>query len=294
MKTTVLLIDTNPAIQAMCALALANLPIELTVSSDPAHARKVIEEECPDIILCSADISHFDILSYIKELKTSGNAATCFFAALISSESSEEIQQSTLIDATLKKPFKSDKLSSLVSDAILKQQEKLNALPHLVLINTGPLVCLGLKSLLATTKARVSVISKDEVIDKPHLPYTACICDSKHMAHFTWYSEDAWGPMIVLQDEAYSGKLPEQTEKLMRPLNLKALSSKLSKWHSLPIALKSPTIKRSKTEQAKLAARLGAELFHKLMISNEIVEGSSENILLLSKRVLEDVLSEEQ
>lgn len=294
MKAIVLLIDTNPAVQAMCALALTNLPIELKVSSDPAHARKIIEEENPDIILCSADIAHFDIFSYVKELRTSGNATTCFFAALVSNDLPEEIDSSSLFDAILKKPFKSEKLSTLVSGAILTQKEKAVSTPRIAVINAGALVSQGLKSILGISKAKVSLVSKEEVIHQPALPFTACICDAKNMTIFSWYSEELWGPLIVLLDESNNGKLPDRAEKLSRPLTLKALSSKLSKWHSLPEVIAKSAIKRTKTEQAELAARLGAELFQKLIISNEIVEGAPDSILSLSKSVLEEALSKEK
>ena len=276
MTTTVLVIDSNSAVQAITTLALNQTDCRVETLSDATQAYQKIKSLKPNVVLCAKEIRGIDPYALCQKVKAESSETV--FILLAPSEGVKQTAKEAKdahYDDVIYKPFKSNRLREVVF-GLLKESNTatLNDAVFVLKIEDGLRRSI-LERFLARTKAKVL----------PTLP------------------DGTGANTIIITDEPsyvppkFAGKVfglgvgVEKGKKIDIPLTDASLIAALA-------GLVQP-IEKTETEAsaltfvapdaAQLAADLSARIFRRLLISAGFKEGNWEETTQIIEEELNSI-----
>ncbi|HEY3448344.1 MAG TPA: response regulator [Myxococcales bacterium] len=128
---TVLVVDDDPAIRAICSEVLANVGYRVIEAGTMVQARGVVREQHPDMLLLDIVLPDGDGLAFLEELKEE-RAARHMSAIFITAkgETSSKVRALKLgADDYLVKPFDALELAARVETVLRRKEAELGASP---------------------------------------------------------------------------------------------------------------------------------------------------------------------
>ena len=277
MKLTILIIDGNPAVQALAVAALSKAGASVDSLADGQRAWVKISTSKPKIVFCATDVPGLDAYELCDRIKKEKALRQTIFVLLAPSDQRREITakaQQSQIDKVLFKPFKSDQLRVLVEGLISNTNREIS-MPCALFIADDFLRRILEKTLTKRNCTYISFPNVQALAEKAtESPFTATIVDAAATQDFRWYLSNTMGQLIVLfPDEAqHKGTvLPPGVKSMHRPLSLKQLS--LAFEDVVPKVTSAKDVETrplESNEQTMLAARISAAIYERLLTQESL------------------------
>ncbi len=127
MKTSVLVIDSNAAVQAIIAAALSPSGFEVHCLANGASALEQIRTRSPHAVFVSKSLSDSDAVALCRAIKNDPATAKTIVIVMASGSGSDDYAEQVRkagADALLSKPFKSNEVKDLLDEVAQKQKPK--------------------------------------------------------------------------------------------------------------------------------------------------------------------------
>lgn len=298
MEPLVLLIDSNPAVQAIASLALSqlNLSVQTLASRHNAFAR--IAEIKPQLILFAHDDNDPSLsFNLCKQLKQDATLRSIPFVLLVRAEDAPSVQataKSAGISDVLLKPFKSDQLQNAVQRLLGLGSDSVSDNGEVLLVATDPLLQKLLKVVIERNQIGLSICETtqeaNDMAEQKNFAATlfeASLCQisqSKNQQSnpqsgisydCSWINPNNMGKLAVIYKEGES--VSDMTTQhaiyeLKRPLSYSKLCDTFDFLFSVQPHPQEETHKQplEPEEQSILAARISASIFELLLNQNSL------------------------
>ncbi len=304
METTILVIDSSRAVQALAASALQKHGYRIEVLGDGGKALETIRLLQPTIVIFGNDVDGIDSPELCRAIRSDAEVSETFIVVLVSGHSdgsqfSKELQDSGA-DRVLKKPFKSVELTEAVSSLLSAPREREEE-------NRSPLAFLGgdtllidmLQKLFEKQNQNIEVFSDQMQLMRysQETPLAACIIQRELAADLSWHQDEEMGRLIVVVPEDGDISellLPPNARVLRRPLSVSKLEESLgmrfsnSAGHIVGDSV--PPL--SQSGRSELAANISAGVYRLLLQHeglqrrewNDVSADVAEEVLQICKR----------
>lgn len=133
MKKTLVVIDSNPAVQAITIAALRDQAVIVHSLPNQEHVIERVLNMQPDIVLCASEKQGIDPFALCRALIAQQPSREICFVLMTGAEDPPPNKQAKAagIRTVLPKPFKSDQLRSLLAEELETEQEKAAPTPVL-------------------------------------------------------------------------------------------------------------------------------------------------------------------
>ena len=281
MEDLVLVIDSNTAVQAICAAALSPLGLKVETVPLGKTALGIISSLEPKAILIAADVQNVDPLELAASVRKNSSLSHIRLILLAPSEASEELiaqANSAGIDEILRKPFKSNQLRKLVEKLLAEAPKastsataakKKHSSDTFALLIQDSLTRAVLVRLLEKWKSKHRIYTDPEELQKEisKNKFIATIADERIETAKTWYYTKDMGPLIVISsEEVPAEQLPQDTLVVHPPLYLEKLRMVLAPLVDAPTDHSEVNADPlSNGEQSLLAAQISAAVYQRLL-----------------------------
>lgn len=276
-----LIIDPNPAVQAIASLVLSQNGFQVHSLSNGKTAQETIKKLQPNLVLCAKEAPGFDGLELLKKIKGKKSKRSAKIILLVSAENLESvtsIAKDIGIDEILTKPFQSEQLQTTLNRIFSKLRPQEDAQETILLVLKEPFLQRVIERFL-TKHALPSTSydpSKMNLIDEISSPYAATLTDVDHHCDVSWYQAEKMGKLFLIRNPEGDRSLPlppgdPSTVVLERPLSYAKLVAALQQVMPEFQALEDlPPFQLDPAEQALLAARIAASVFEKLLAQESL------------------------
>ncbi len=271
MKKTILLIDTNSAVQAITSLALNRIGVNVEQLTDPSAAIARVRDLRPHMVLCASDMKGIDALELCREMKSDKALRRIPFVLLAGGEQGADIADDKVVDALLYKPFKSEQLRHTVQNLLTSTAQELDESDHVAIYINNTLTREITHHFVSKRNTEVSVFETAEALvahaEKTPVPLTVIEWDGK--SKLDWFDPNTMGTLIVLTyDEKVkdSKELPLDIRVIVRPLSQAKLERGFESF--LPEEIVDTDIDippLESNEQALLAAKISVAVYQRLL-----------------------------
>ena len=278
MKKSVLLIDTNSAVQAITSLALNRIGVSVEQLTDPSAASAKIRDLRPHLVLCASDMKGLDAYELCQEMKSDKALRRIPFVLLAGGEQSTDITKEKLVDAIVFKPFKSDQLRQTVQTLLADTAQELDESDSVAIyIEDG--LCRGIveRFLSKHNTEMVSVKTLEDLqkrIKVQQFPLT--IIDLSAKQKLEWFDPDKMGTLVAITYDARTASrkdLPLDVRIIQRPLSHEKLEDGFRNF--LPEAINNidsdidiPPLEQN--EQSLLAAKISVAVYQRLLTQDAL------------------------
>jgi len=271
--TNVLLIDQNPAVQALTGAALGKAGIVVVSLAEGKNALKTALALKPKLALCAHDLSDCNPYELCKQLKSEASLSGIKFVLLVPETAKEKVRskaQLAQIDEILGKPFKSEGLRKLVESLLSSESGTAPGKPLAIMVE-DTLLCKTLVKFLKGKGVPLVTFSDGKSINDAtkKSTFSACIAQFSDEKGFEWYNAKKLGALFYIGNpgngKAHAG-LPEGTAIVERPLSVSKLDNALANF--LPDDEESDgpePLPLESGEQSLLAARISAAVYERLL-----------------------------
>ena len=282
----VLVIDPNPAVQAIASLALSQIGVTVKTLASGKNALEQIRKVRPAVILCSKDVPGLDPFTLCKELKSvagrgKNSEPTPAFVLMAPGDTVQSLlasAESARINEILAKPFKSDELRAVVQRLLstLPQEGGVQAL----IVTKDSLLEKLFAKLLKNRRTTLQLCSSAEeaAIQLKQHEFALTVLDHASVNDFSWCESKRLGRVLVITTPT-AQKLPAGLAAVSRPLNYAKLEDVFSQ--VLPeeqMPQKKAAAGLNLTAQAKLAAKISAGVFERLIEGQALRSGSWDEV----------------
>lgn len=281
MSQTVLVIDSNSAVQAITALALNQTDCTVETLADGAQAYQKIQSLKPCVVLCAREIAGVDPFELCRRVKAEQKrTAFVLLAPADGMKNTSEKAKESDFDEVIFKPFKSNRLREVVTE-LMSRGDSPSAAPRAVLISCDD--SLRERSLeLLLKKNGVPVLAAP-----PDAGAAGCVGIIELSSAPNFSAVDC-EKLYVLAPEASASEARKRypsAEHISLPLNGPALLTALAELLPEQPALEIPT--PAAAPNAGCSSGNGAS-----GSSHPAIEGRAELAAALSARIFKRLLSE--
>jgi len=263
---TVLVIDSNSAVQAITTLALNQTDCAVETLADGGQALDRIRQLNPSVVLCAKEIAGVDPFELCRRIKSElSHTAFVLLAPAEGVQATNKLAKDAAYDEVIFKPFKSNRLREVVTSLIQRLEVPQTASKTFYLAIEDSLR----RRIVERYLARYDCSIIPNATPTPALAGTVvCIAeDPKALpGGFT-------GKSVVLSDNPKGAGLTiEKLTKLLNPLLPKSLLKEESAQGSHPPAETEASLgsMKSVTDTAQLAAEISARIFSRLLTSSAL------------------------
>ena len=278
MASTILVIDSNAAVQAITALALSETGCTIEQLSEGAHALDRIAKLRPTVVLIAKELTGVDPLQVPKRMAQIVPETRYVLLAPADGAATLELHATAAgFAAVLFKPFKSNRLREVVT----KLLDRIPPVESLSLMSSSPpTIYLNLddKFLTSLFQRLFSRAAADVVFDgtpSSHAPYATTISMWRQGAPAIQYPSDLYGKhiLICLSDEEPAARLAYPLAQIL-PLpfgfaEVRDLLRGTIEFTSPPAAPEAPQTETTAPYAqpiALLAARISAAIYESLLV----------------------------
>ncbi|MFN8389064.1 MAG: response regulator [Bdellovibrionota bacterium] len=268
MSQTVLVIDSNAAVQAITALALNQTDCAVETLSDGAQAYARIRALKPTVVLCAKEISGIDPFELCRKVKSElKETAFVMLAPAEAVNATSAKAKEYDYDEVLFKPFKSNRLREVVTGLFERGAEVTPvALP--VFAALGDQLRRKIVARFIAKHGGECLMHGDSASGNDPKTFRATLIDSDSQLP-EWLDEARAGKVIVLGSKATRTKRFPQAVELAPPLTGEKL---FQAFGPLPTAkaaaLLAPPPVVDEQEKAVIAAQVSAQVFQRLLIAH--------------------------
>ncbi len=279
MSSIILLIDPNPAVQAIASLALSSLDVQVQTLASRKSAFKKIVQLKPDLVFYAHDDEHpEESLKLFAQIKGHSEVLDTPFVLMVRAETLKKIAPVVIkkgITELLKKPFKSEQLRNTVERILGLSTESSSDGSEVLLVIDDPLIQSIFSKLLNKYGLSLSVCETlyeaQSILEQRN--FVATIFNSSVIGNgqeFSKLGSSQMGRVLVVCDkdasvDASYGDI--SIRPIERPLSFNSLKSSIdfllvkSNYEEPDVGLGS----LGPEEQSILAARVGASVFELLL-----------------------------
>ena len=276
MKKTVLLIDTNSAVQAITSLALNRIGVTVEQLTDPSAAGARIRDLRPHLVLCASDMKGLDAYELCRQLKSDKALRRIPFVLLAGGEQGEDAGDQAIVDATIFKPFKSEQLRQTVQNLLTSTAQELDESDSVAIFIEDGLTRGLIEHYISKHSTDMSVFHSVEefkkIAEKTHFPLTIIDWDGK--TPLDWFESDKMGTLIIVSyDEKVKDHedLPLDLRVIVRPLSIEKLDRGLQNFlPEPPPDVDGDTPPLEVNEQALLAAKISVAVYQRLLTQDAL------------------------
>jgi CheY-like chemotaxis protein len=276
MKKTVLLIDTNSAVQAITSLALNRIGVNVEQVTDASAAAARIRDLRPHLVLCATDMKGLDAYELCADLKADKTLRRIPFVVLEGGEDAATEAQTQSVDAVISKPFKSEQLRATVQELLAQSSQELNETDTVALVIENSLARAIVRRFITHHATEVAIFaSVAEYVDackKEHYPLT--VIDWNGKSSLSWFNHEKMGTLVVVSyDERTKdhAELPPDVRIILRPLSFVKLEKGFHGFlQPPPDAGDEDLPPLESSEQALLAAKISVAVFQRLLVQDAL------------------------
>ncbi len=276
----VLVIDENPAVQAIATLALAPLGVKVLTVSSPQDGLRAAQEQAPAIIICPHEIVATDVIELCAQLKR-----VCPLSRLLmltSHRSLDSLRSDpalAAVDDFLAKPFKSERLRNAVSGLLNRTDAAVDRPDDLLIVISETLIARGVaQTVRALGFGAETVNTPSEAIRQIHLArFKGLIIDNRMLSGVTSVLHDRIHDVIILRHEQEAGlQLADiRYRVVLRPVSVGKLRGALDSLFGNETAQGLRDQRElAREEQSTLAAQISAAVFEKLLTAEALKKGN--------------------
>ncbi len=271
MKKTVLLIDSNLAVQAITSLALNRIGISVEQLTDPSAAASRVRELRPQLILCATDMKGVDAYELCREMKHDKNLQKIPFVVLAGGEQGKDATLEKLVDATIYKPFKSDQLRQVVQRLLSDTEEELQESDTVAVLLQDKLCRAIVERYLVKNEREFVVFKSVEELQTAakKRSFALTVVDLSAKQEVKWFDSKLMGPLVIITYDARGSErtdLPQEARIVIRPLSLPKMREVFSNF--FPDRMRAADAEEEpleKAEQAVLAAKISVAVYQRLL-----------------------------
>lgn len=276
MKKTVLLIDTNTAVQAITSLALNRIGVHVEQVTDASAAAARIRDLRPHLVLCASDMKGIDAYELCTDIKADKTLRRIPFVLLEGGEHSATDEQAKIVDAVISKPFKSEQLRLTVQELLAESSQELNETDVVALLIEDSLSRAIIRRYINQHSTDVVVFSSvDEFVsacDKDRYPLT--VIDWNGKSSLSWFNPQSMGTLVVVSyDERIKdhAELPPDVRIVLRPMSYSKLDRGFQGFLPPPPDQGEEDLPPLESnEQALLAAKISVAVFQRLLVQDAL------------------------
>lgn len=279
----VLLIDTNPAVQALTSLALREIGIVVESVTDPANAIEKFSAASPDLVLCAHPIKEADGLALVQQLRERSKEREVRFVVLAPSSTAQSFADTARaagVDRVIIKPFKSAQLRDVVATLLGSESAPTKYEKNVILVTQDRYLEKLLRRFLEKYElGTVVCTTREQALELEKKRHNVGVIYSTDCGNdLTWCSDKQALPSVVIlrsNDKQPNAGKKTQLSFIVRPLSHKKLLEALSP--ALP-ALALQNGKGNKLppfapgDQARAASKISAAIFEQLLTDNALKE----------------------
>ncbi len=285
MEPLVLVIDSNPAVQAIAMAGLKVLGVRIEAMSEVRELLSIVGGKRPRVVICSEELRGTDPFLFCKDLKHSLSDTGLRFILLASSDKTKKISEKATaagVDYVLYKPFKSDQLRKVVKQLLETPAASLTPPPatappaklqpleieSVAIAIQNPLVRKIICQLLKKKASMVQVFdSPQEIIQAANgHSFSFTVSDLTTSPQPEWHEEAKMGRLVLIHEASDDlGALPTSgaVVRVGRPLSIEKLAEVFGAMKTRSQMNNMQTLARE--EQVQLAARVSASVFEQLL-----------------------------
>lgn len=288
MSATVLVIDSNATVQAICALALGQTGCTVEQLADGSHAVEKVLALKPSVVIINRDTAGIDAFQFAERIRAQlSGIALVLLAPIEQSPPVIERARQTGFREVIFKPFKSNKIRETISQLLEESIEIETEGPEVLIDISSPLLAKIIEKLVSKRGALVSYRNEE---DAHRNALTATIVSWSPAQQLEWYDQATMGSLVLLirpEDHNAAAMSFPRARLLHLPLTYQSLATALE---PLIPAKSSPATDNRELESgevAVLAARISAAIFERLLIQPAFRARSFEDV---AQVVREDIL----
>lgn len=289
MSSTVLVIDSNATVQAICALALGQTGCTVEQLADGSQAHEKVLAHKPSVVLVNKDSAGVDPFQFAERVRQQiSGISLVLLAPMEQSPPIIEKARAAGFREVLFKPFKSNKIRETVTRLLEESIEIETEGPEVLLAIASPLLAKIVEKLVSKRGALVTYRSDDSPIRHS---LTATIATWTQSEALGWHDPATMGSLILLVrpvDHNQAALAFPHARLLHLPLTYESFAQALD-----PLLPKRPSATGQDTrelesgEVAVLAARISATIFERLLIQPAFRSRNFEDV---AQVIREDVL----
>jgi CheY-like chemotaxis protein len=279
MSATILLIDSNPAVQAIASLALSQLEINLQTLASRKFALAKIQEIKPDLVLFAHDDEQAaESFKLCSQLRQDNELESVAFILMVRAETAKAISKeakSVGVTELLKKPFKSDQLKNTVERVLGLGSASAENGGEVLIILTNPLTQKVLRTILEKRNIGLSICESlgEAHAILEHKSFAATLFEPStidNANNFSWVKPEQMGTVFAITNEGEElENIPAETpiRVIKRPLSFAAIQDALDFLigEQIDYGARQADEPLEPEEQAILAARISASVFELLL-----------------------------
>lgn len=281
-KKKVLLIEKNPAVQAMASLALGQIGLIVRTITNPAVVNENIAKILPDAIICSDSIAGFDPFELASALKKNEKTKETAFILLVERDNQAEARNHPNVEDVgeiIAKPFRSGQLARAVERAMQNTSTKELKSDSVMLLVKEPFLQKVFEKLFDKHNIgwKLSEDSDELISATQNASFPAIIVEWEAIEDLSWFDPEKMGELIVIIEDQTNLKAIKTTDKVhfvTRPLSYEKLQSILSKYVDLRAQRYAFDVRKLEHgAQAMLAAKISAAIFERLVNQQALRDG---------------------
>ena len=294
MEPTVLLIDPNPAVQAIASLALSQLSLNVQTLSSRQNALSHILEIKPRMVLFAHDDDSPDLsFNLCRQIRQDKNLKNTIFILLVRAEDAQSVQapaKSAEVTDVIIKPFKSDQLQNAVQRLLGLGAEEVSENGNLLLVTKDSLLQKLFKVLAEKNQLGLSICETTQEAARfaEQKSFAATLFDittcktatssnisSQNAIDLSWIMQNNMGKLAVIykdKDSILDVTKQHPIYELKRPLSYKKLCDTFDFLFSIKTQAQEEHSKQplETEEQSILAAKISASVFELLLTQNSL------------------------
>lgn len=276
MKKTVLLIDTNSAVQAITSLALSRIGVHVEQLTDPSAAIARVRDVRPHLVLCASDMRGLEAMELCREMKNDKSLRRIPFVLLAGGEQGADVADEKLVDAIIFKPFKSEQLRQTVQNLLTSTAQELDESEKVALFIEDGLTRKVVEHFINKHSTDVTIFHSAEEFVKlaEKRPFPLSVIDWEGKSKLDWFNPDTMGTLIVVTyDEKVkdSKELPLDMRVIVRPLSQAKLERGFQNFlPEPPPDLDEDIPPLEINEQALLAAKISVAVYQRLLMQDAL------------------------
>lgn len=284
MKTNVLVIDSNSAVQAIIAAALTPGGIQVHSLTNGASALEHIRKLSPKIVFVSKSLSDSDALALSRALKSDSALKDICVVIMTSSGAEQDYVKEAKkhgVSSVLPKPFKSKEVKKLVEE-LLSAQKEVSSSPATTQKQGSPspegtFVFISLsETYLMEMFTRffqrfgLSVLTTIEDAKKAKQTHFSVV-DTASLSALKENSDADLGELFVVSTNEDAEQNTEGSTLLYRPLSETSLRANFSSYlPPEPLELPRDEAELTAGELSLLSAKISSQVFQRLLLSEPL------------------------
>ena len=275
MKKTVLLIDTNPAVQAITSLALTRIGLAVEQLTDPSAAIASVRNIRPHLVLCTSDMKGLDAFALCEQLKADKELRRIPFVLLAGGEHSEDKVREQNVDAVIFKPFKSEQLRNTVQSLLLSSAVELKESDTIALLIEDSLTRGLIEHHISKHAMDMATFADEAELVKAaqKQPFPLTVIDWNAKRTLDWFEASLFGTLIIVtyeESQLPESDLPLDMRTILRPLSQAKIERGFLNF--LPERLPDDEVSEplETNVQALLAAKISVAVYQRLLTQDAL------------------------